>query len=223
MKIIVAAAGSSTRWNNHLGIPKQLVPVDGVPIIHRTQSLFDVENSDKVLLAVDERMLNTSTGFVMIEPGNTADTILPNTAIGHSYRYWDPTDGTLLLFGDVFFTDAAKYAILSMVKSSTDVTWIGRLNGSVSKGYRELFGIYFPASKIEHITDSINKLREWRETQQHLQHAGGWFLLLIHLGIQDFDELTFDRCRNNFLEINDETDDFDYPDEYTKWLARYRP
>lgn len=47
MRYIIMAAGKGTRWNNHLGVPKHLVKINGETLLGRTTRLLkenDINN-----------------------------------------------------------------------------------------------------------------------------------------------------------------------------------
>jgi len=37
--VLILCAGDGVRWNNYLGVPKQLAPLGGVPVLQRSTQL----------------------------------------------------------------------------------------------------------------------------------------------------------------------------------------
>src|SRR3972149_2869907 len=87
--IIIVAGGDGTRWNNYLGVKKHKVKIDGEELINRTCRLF---NSSTI---IEEKYNETNT---------EVDKLLATK------KYWK--DRTIILFGDVYFTEDAIKKIL---------------------------------------------------------------------------------------------------------------
>ena len=50
-KIFIMAAGPATRWNNYMGVPKQMVKVGNETILHRLARLLK-ERKQKFIMSV---------------------------------------------------------------------------------------------------------------------------------------------------------------------------
>lgn len=204
-RILIMASGPSTRWENHLGVPKHLAPISGEPLIHRLQRQFRGQN-ELVLSATDLRYpLNP---VVVGIPDDTGTTRLPNTAIGQSEKFWNRDDATVIVFGDVVFTDEAVRTITEF--KSSHITFFGRSTGlQGGKPYQELFAILIPLAKQNRMRKAMNYVREHRDCDT----VGGW---LVYRWLNKI-PINKHRIARHFVEIADGTDDIDYPPDY-EWV-----
>jgi hypothetical protein len=72
------------------------------------------------------------------------------------------------------------------------------------KIWQEIWGIGFEGSSIPALESAILKIIESKENYS----TGGWRL---------YDQLTQDRERFHSVEIDDWTEDFDFPEDLDKW------
>lgn len=215
-RIIITAAGQQTRWNRHLGVSKHMALVRGEPIIHRTiRLLHDRQQTDIILIAYDEAF-----GFdgVTVTPPSWSST-LPNTGIGISSRWWSGDSRTVILFGDVFFTEPALDTILAARPQT--VLWFGRSHPLKSGSHwKELFALSFMPFAHIFFHTHIRYVRHMRERLGR-SNEGGW---LLYRSMQGLDLSTdMPRVTTNFVEIDDETTDFDSPADYDEFMATYQP
>lgn len=209
-KIIICAAGKAKRWGNHKGSPKHLVNINGTPLIYRTIAQFQ-EHGQIVLMANDKRY-----GEITVP---TDETVFSGTAMGQSRQFWSDGTNNLILFGDVYFSDAAVTTIIETPPD--DVKFFGRLGRSPTGHGGELFGIMVPATAIGRVLEAIEHVKTARMTGEIDRHSG-WevFKQLNGFNLAAFQQSKYATC-SNFVEINDETDDFDSPKEYYCWLETY--
>lgn len=59
MRVFITAYGESTRWNNYLGVPKHLIPIDDEPLIHRTVRLLKENGFDDIVIIGDYQVDGT--------------------------------------------------------------------------------------------------------------------------------------------------------------------
>jgi len=56
-KVLILCAGDGKRWNNYLGVPKQLIPINEEPLLKRTVRLLcDYGYSDIAIITHDDRL-----------------------------------------------------------------------------------------------------------------------------------------------------------------------
>jgi len=212
-RFIITAAGQQTRWNNHLGVSKHMAVVRGEPIIHRTIRLLqDRGQSDIVLLAHNPEY--SYSGVTITVP--TWKSILHNTGIGISAHCWSQENRTVILFGDVYFTEQAMDTILR-ADPDREVLWFGRSHSlQVGSHWKELFGLSFNPITHVYFYKHIRFVRDMR-FRLNRQNEGGW---LVYRSMQGLD---IDGCypvtTTNFVEINDDTTDFDSPADYDEFIA----
>jgi hypothetical protein len=197
--VFILAAGDGTRWNNYRGAPKHRLVIEEEVLIERTYRQFS-KYADKVIIVADEEQ-----GF--------AETYIPakNKAWKDIAKFWSSRDiwsegKNILVFADVYFTDEAVEAIMN---DPYGLSFYLRSKGShlTKKIWKEIWGIGFEGSSIPVLESTILKIIESKENYS----TGGWRL---------YDQLTQDRTRFHSVEIDDWTEDFDFPEDIDRWEAR---
>lgn len=202
-RFIVAAGGSAKRFG---GLDKCQLQVDGETLLERI-----------------ERQLRPQDLFVATRPG----VIHPKSGAYQSYAALTDCDvdkflgtqgfwglsGALricILFGDVWYSDQAIQTICAD-RCQELVVWYGRRGPNRIKDWGELFAVTF------RVVDGSAGIFEdccWELRYQFLHgqrsSCRGWDVL----------ELVAARCSamQTLVEIDDDTEDFDRPEEYLKWL-----
>ena len=197
--VFILAAGSGTRWNNYRGAPKHRLVIEGEVLIERTYRQFS-KYADKVIIVANE---NDYFAQTYIPPENKS---WRDIAKFYSSRdIW--TEGkNILVFADVYFTDDAVERIMN---DPYGLSFYLRSKGShlTKKLWKEIWGIGFEGSSIPILESAILKIIESKENYS----AGGWRL---------HDQLTQDKQRFNSVEIDDWTEDFDFPADIDTWENR---
>lgn len=206
--VLILCAGDGTRWDEYLDIPKQLASFNGEAILHRMVRLLRSQGyGDITVVANDERLRLPEVGF--FAPPNyrwTVETLLSTRPL------W--TDRTLVLLGDVFFTEEAMATITG---TGTGVHVCGRpgFNRYTLRPYGEAFALFFDRQNQRRLLESI--AIALRDAQ-----SGGrgkfWELYrsLCHYPLQQHKV-----DRKVFIRIEDATDDIDEPAEYESLADLY--
>jgi hypothetical protein len=208
-RVIIACAGPDRKWGNHLGVPRHLAPMDGEPLLHRTVRQVSRYPVDiHVTAPAQEHYLVPGTSLhVVTRPA-------PNEYVS-SRPLWNTAGRTVLLLGDVYFTDEAIEAIL----------------GYEGKLWR-LFGRYGP-SKVSstpwgEVFGSSWLPQDHGMLDQHLQQVALAFAWGQSRRFTAWEVLrSVQRTPLNehvvnpvwFGEIDDATDDLDTPAEYEQHPA----
>ena len=118
------------------------------------------------------------------------------------------------MFGDVYFSDAAVGTILGTAPHS--VEWFGRSHeAKAGSHWKELFGLSFNPNQHATLTTHVKYIRKMR-MRLNRPDEGGW---LIYRSLQGLDlGNTFPVKHTNFTEIDDETTDFDSPEDYDEFM-----
>jgi hypothetical protein len=190
MKVFILASGSQKRWNRSKPeYPiKQLVPIEGVPLIYRTiNQLFSRGIVPTVVSKIDEL--------------NIGDRIIPEdsrfavSSLHSTMPQWGAEN--LVLLGDVYFTDKAIDMCLNM---DGDIHFAGLP--------REIFAVYWRD------VDKMDRLL--RETtlygEKGTRYAGKlWTLYRSFIGV-DLEKHIHNM--NHYTFIKDGSRDFDKWSEY---------
>lgn len=200
-KVIIAAGGKATRWGNYLGVPKHKIEIDGETISDRTIRLFKEHELDAILLTEGRSVFGDLD------------------KIYSSYKYWNEEGRTIIVFGDVYFTEEAIQKIVDY--PHTEFTVFGRIFESqlTGKGYGELFAVSFYENNINEIIRNIKRVRELYN-RGCVRSANLWAL---YRSMQHFPDDLMDHhyCGDNFVNIDDWTEDFDYSFDFDRWLENY--
>ena len=142
---------------------------------------------------------------------------------------------TLILLGDVLFTEQCAAKIRDTIDHApNDLLVFGRKGASPITGcaWGELFAFYIPRSYLSSWTKAIS-VTEALYRAGKLSRFSGWEIICcIYSGAaNDLSRAPDAKIRkafqtkqfpDSFIEINDETDDFDYPEDYERWRTRSR-
>lgn len=209
-KIIIMAGGDGARWGNFLGVPKQLISVEGETLLMRAIRLClknGAKWDDIVVLAPrelskkDRWHFYNAAGMAPIVPAP-----LNSTGVDKFYNglpLWDQE--AIYLYGDVYFTEEAMATIYNTRPDPGSFLAFGRQHGNGRKEYGELFA--YRSRNKPALTAALEHLRK-------INAIGGWQLYRYRAG-KDLHEHEVDQ---HFVEINDMTDDFDSPEEYIAWI-----
>lgn len=214
--VLIVCGGRGDRWNNYLGVPKQLAPVDGEPLLGRTVRQVRERG---LIPAVVAQPLDNRFGV----PGAASAWAEPAPDMGGAARYWDsrflwsPHQRTVILHGDVWFSDEALSLILSI-----DDGWrcFARLGASrlTRKPTGELFGVSFGPAEIPEFERAILRAaRLWQEGV--ISRCIGFEIWRAMQGLPDAEVRgatpypNVGRC----VEIDDWTDDLDRPHDYERF------
>lgn len=214
--VIISAGGEAKRWNNYLKVPKHLIKIHDQPILHRTVDQLRVHKPDQFYIVAKKKLIE---GVLHVEPENNPQFDEANK-IYSSRKLWSETDRTIILFGDTYFTNEAMETIMGHKDAGF---WVfGRPFESqiTGKPYGEIYAFtFYPENirEIEFCLDRITKL----EDRGVLNKANVWALYRAMLKLPDDLMDLHIVSEKNFVNINDFTEDFDYPVDYERFVERF--
>ena len=202
MKVLIVAAGEGRRWENYRNVPKHIVEVEGEVLLHRTYAQFKRYTDNIVIVSTDPRYAIGQTYAPLV--GEFFD----YGKVYSSYPIWDE-DRTVIVFGDVYFTDEAVNTIMS---NEDDFKFFLRKDKSsyTGKNHKEIFALAFSGGMNQRIKSAIETLIDRKQGG-----AGAWRLYL-HLHGLDKAKSGFYKT-DGYVHIDDWTEDFDYPNDLIKW------
>lgn len=220
MRVIIIAAGAGTRWQDHLGLPKHLAPVAGEAIIHRTQrQLAERGVTDVKLVAHDARFATTAE---LVPPRTWPDAPLGTNKILDNTHLWHPTGRTVLLLGDVCFTDAAIDTILD--HAGRDWVLFCRFRQSQYRPERwgEAFGQSFYPEDHRRSLDALERVRRMCIVGR-LRRGGLWehYRAMCEASNRELRKLHPARDFGRSVVIDDATDDADTPEDYQRLVEEF--
>lgn len=213
-KVLILAGGKMSRWRVdgklYMGIEKHFAKINGEPIIKRTirqlneRGLTPVIIADKAKYELDGAQIY----YPEIDPARWECDKFMN-----SREIWS-LDRTIILLGDVYFSDQA----LDIILGYKDREWqmFGRAFNSDIKNYGEGFAFSFYSEHHDRIFGVLN-----RAIRLHNEGIidGGWEYYKAWIGLPDY-LMNTHLVGPNFTNINDETDDLDYPEDYDNMLKK---
>jgi hypothetical protein len=131
-----------------------------------------------------------------------------------SREFWAKHARTVLLLGDVYFSRIGLKRIMSRVEHGYHV--FGRFGASSLTGtpYGEIFANTWWPEDIPDIESHLERVRIGRE--QGILRPAGWMLLRSFMGV-DLNRHRVDQ--KFFTQINDWTDDIDFPEDFERHPA----
>ncbi len=208
--VILLCAGDGFRWGNYLGVPKQLIPFHGEPLLHRTvrQLVEFGHTSEIVCVSCDSRL--SIPGTLSFKPEAyrwTVETLLSSRPL------WK--ERTIILLGDVFFAGKSLHRILDC---TNPIAFFGRPWPSVYSGcnHGEIFAVSFSNDGMEAMLRGAGQALR---TAQNGSWGNFWDLYYATARIELGSNHTETRL---FKVLDDITNDFDTPKDYLRVFHRYR-
>jgi hypothetical protein len=206
---LILCAGSGSRWANHLGRPKQLLRIGDETLLERMVRQFRGAGlTDLHVVARNKEFRLPGCGF--LNPGATRYTVQTLLA---TRELWSRR--TIVLLGDVWYSNRAVKRIMAC---QVPLAFFGREHPSIITGctWGELFALSFSAEAADELTQHIAVA-----TDDALHGGRGrlWQLYRSLAGLPLDSEAVERRI---FHRINDLTDDFDVPADWTMWRRRHR-
>jgi hypothetical protein len=195
-KVFILAAGSGTRWKDYRGTPKHKTIVEGEVLIERTYRQFSQYTDNIVIVANEEQGLGQT--YIPPKDENWKDI----AKFWSSKDIWSD-DQNVMVYADVYFTDEA---VKSIMEDTNTLSFYLRNNASklTKKPWGEIWGIGFDGLSMEVLKSTMLNIIESKVEYK----AGGWRL---------FDQLNKDNQTINVIEIDDWTEDFDWPSDILMW------
>ena len=192
MKYIIMCAGKGTRWNNHLGLPKHLIEINGEALLARTTRLLK-ENGieDYLITGNDERY--SQYGKLVSQTYNDCEID----------RFEEVNEPVCYLYGDVYYTKDAMKTIINT--ETDDVLFFGSLE--------EIFAI-----KVE----NLSNFYEHKNYVKRLYMANALWRCIGWEIYRSMNKIPFmeHKITDRYIKILDGTDDIDYPQDYEAFKAR---
>lgn len=211
MRFLLACSGKQTRWGNYGGVSKHLIKIDGEPLIERTVRLLKnkCRNTDQIYIVSFDTNGYTLPGTTLIVPSFDKQDYQKYPFVSVSTDWWNPDGETIILFGDVYFTENAINLLFDNIHKP-GCKFYGRSEGSELTGCKwgEIFGVSFPPDEIPRLSRTVAHLK--------IKFDNGLIFRFITW------EVYHSNSEFLFIEINDMTEDFDYPQDYINWFAKMK-
>jgi len=191
LKYIIMCAGKGERWNNYLGVPKQLIEINGESLLERTTRLLKENGINDYVITNNDDSFN-DYGKVIKQSYNDCEVD----------RFEETGDKEICyLYGDVYYTDEAMKTI---VNTNTDgILFFG--------SEMEIFAIKIKNKEL--FFKHKNKVKDLY-LKKEIDRCIGWE---VYKSLNDI-PLDGYAIKDIFYLINDKTDDIDYPEDYERFI-----
>ncbi len=201
-RVLVLAAGEGSRWENYRGVQKHKIVIEGEVLIERIVRQFSQYSDDVVVVGRDKSYeVEGARCYIPSYHPKWKDMA----------KFWSTRDiwsdqRTVLVFGDVYFTDEA---VETVMKDEGEFVFFLRSKGSelTGKPWQEIFAVAFNGSSNEMLKERILEIIELCKAFR----TGGWHL---HRKLEEEYGNTFS------VEIDDWTEDFDFSIDLERWEER---
>jgi len=249
LQIVIPCGGNASRWDNFLSRPKHLVDLgNNALLLSRTRNQISRHLSNAIVhLLLDEKTSNSYPDFPntrVIFKDKYNDNNVGLEVLSHP-KLNDDID-LLWIYGDTYFSENAfKIISTDLSENRSQIRYYGRKKQNKNYGNNggELFAVFTPASNIKYLKQiyffvkrlytgtPMYRFSSWEVVSllSFLLQQGNitdWHIIAEKIGART---LFTNLCNiwNNrafadelWVEIDDETEDFDYPYEYLNWLYR---
>lgn len=217
--VLVLCAGEATRWQSHMQTPrKHLVQLEGEVLLARTLRQVAAYQPQRVTVLVrpGDEALYRPVCPAHVQLHAIDEVPLPQQTPAWKYlsseSQWNRGGRTISLLGDVWFSDGAMDTIFNWQGHGW---WsFGRSGASALTGcpYGEIFAHRF--DDVSEHAQALAQLDELYRIQACIEQASGWALLQLMTQQDPNVRVVGER----FVEIDDFTEDFDYPQDYDNWV-----
>lgn len=219
-RVLILCAGRATRWAG--GLPKHLVKICGEPILHRTvrQVLDRLPDADVRVVVADSRDPNYSVPGAKRAKADLDPTRLQADKFLSSRHLWNRSGRTVILLGDVFFTDEAMDTVLAR---RDEWCAFARFGASRFTGcnHRELFAFTLDPDDHDHAEASALRCLDIARRGLMGGWSGGWQFYAALAGAPDDEVGKRFEDRGHIVNIDDWTDDFDRIEDWKRWCWRH--
>lgn len=219
--VIIIAAGEGKRFGNG---NKHFIEIDGERIIERTIRLVHQYMPEATVYVIANSDEYDLSGATLVIPQHTAGYHDADKFMS-SRDQWNQDGRTVVLYGDVYFTDQAMKTIAEFEEPKWQLFCRPYPSEITGKPWGECFAQSFHPQHIEAHTHALTQIIELYQND-YLQRCGGWEHYKQMLGLTHVDMAILDTYFPNdeFMTIIDDwTDDFDFPWDLEIFLKRRHP
>lgn len=213
--VIIMCGGEGSRWGNYLGVEKHFIPMGKESLLYRTVRQFSEYPCDIWITGPNNgkyEIPGTRLYPTRIDTRNwDVDKFLSSRGL------WNTRGRTIVVFGDVYFTNEAVRKIMGHKGRKWCV--FGRIGASSIgvSGHSEMFAQSFYPMDIPAHEGAMFKFINIMNREKVNICAGGWGHYKIMMG----GELWRDGDFGSIVRIDDLTNDFDSPVDYRMWKKVY--
>ena len=191
LKYIIMCAGKGKRWNNYLGVPKQLIKINNETLLGRTTRLLKENGINDYVITNNEDKFN-EYGTVIKQAFNDCEVDRFEETENKKICY---------LYGDVYYTDEAMKTIVNTDTDNILFFGSGMEIFAIKIKNKELFFEHKKRVKDLYLKKEIERCIGWE----------------VYKSLNDI-PLDGYAIKDMYYLINDKTDDIDYPEDYDNFV-----
>ena len=215
MNVIITAAGEGSRWGQHMGVPKHLLPVDGETLLGRTVRLVRGIAAPDTTIYVsgpdDPRYRIHSAA--LFTPQDRTD--YRECSMYQWTRWlWSDVGKTVYLYGDTYYTPEAIATILGFAPREWHLFARFKHSTVTGKPWPEVWAHSFWTEHQvleQELMDDVVARKIPRASIYEMYKLLHGKLLPFNYDQHDYGRLT---------QIDDWTEDFDFPKDYDNFIER---
>lgn len=208
-RIIIIAAGDATRWGNYMGVTKHYAVIAGEPVIERTvRLLLERKQNDIWVVSKDYAIAGVHNYRPKLNARNhDADKFISSSEL------WHPKKRTIVIYGDVYFTESGIDTILANDTELYRLFCRPTGNKQFKYPYGECFAISFHPADHKFLSYNLRRLVHLFRADV-ISRIGGWELTRLMAKVPIGQVHRHKTWLTNYFVIDDATNDIDYPSDY---------
>ena len=211
MKYYILANGEGTRWNNYMGVPKQLIEIDGETILHRMIRLLHENGVEKANIFICGPFEDDGAESIMTKSETKREVFEEIAELAKS--------PFIILYGDCYYTDACMKGIVSRPINKFDEFLCTTRNPNTGCPWCEGY-----AHRCEDWEWWRKEMHELNTSEDKITLYKDWFIHFWLLGFKEGESMNrFPKPGEYDPEHDvawcDQTDDFDYPGDLDKFCV----
>ncbi len=210
LSVFILCAGSGARWNNHFGVPKQLLTFGSEALVDRTARLTRRYGALAVYCVTTQNsQVSSSLGHALVlsHTDSLTETIWATRSL------W--SERNVFLLGDVFYS---KRAISTILECERPLSFFGRPWPSVFVrcGHGEMFALAFSATVAKNVGELFASVLSLKDAGTF---GNLWNLYQLAAGLPlGSSQYVF----HLLVPIDDYTNDIDTPVDYSRRGCLYQ-
>lgn len=219
-RAIIICAGEATRWNGYLNTPKHLIKIEGERLLDRTVRLLSERGVQEIFTVVKEKTPTYHVdGAVQYKAKLNPEKNVDADKFLSSRELWNEYGRTIVIYGDCYFTEEAMDTIVSFPERDWQLFCRPEASEVTGTPWGECFAFSFYP---EHHADQEEKLNYIAELYKAgtITRCGGWEHYRALTGRKGIKVRRPHKMTDHYTEINDWTDDFDFPGDFIEWTSR---
>jgi hypothetical protein len=221
MRWFILANGEAKRWNNYMNVDKQLLIIDGEPILHRTVRLLKENGQDDIWI-IGKHKVEGANNYIP-----TYKTPIPKFDVFRNLCIVAPDEnkiinrwvaGFVILYGDCYYTEEIIKDVITKEVNKWGHWCCQRPNKFTGKPWEEGY-----AHKITDVNWWFDKCDEYHKkvASGEINHVSDWCFNRFVIGIDLYTHQP-ELMKEYDIDWEDETDDFDFPVDYDNWMRNVK-